>query len=211
MIIDHNNKTYRRIHSLSGVNKYNGAYYYSKEIVRNIIPRVETDRNWVTVRVENEAFDHSVVFIHNNKETDCYEYLRNYKDLILVCGIPETMDKVKHLGTPIYVPLSIDVAEVSKYRCEKTKDVAYAGRPSKRQGKLWDVDHIEGVRREMMLQQMAQYRYVYAVGRSAIEARCLGCEILRYDPRYPDVSIWKVIDNSEAAQILQNELDKIDG
>ena len=52
---------------------------------------------------------------------------------------------------------------------------------------------------------------MYAVGRSAIEAKCLGCRIKPYDKRFPDPRIWKVVDNKDAAKILQRELDKIDG
>ena len=69
MIIDHNYPTYRKKrNSLDYGNQHNGAYYYSKEIVKNIIPNVKTDRNWVTVRATNlpkEIMDHSIVFIHN--------------------------------------------------------------------------------------------------------------------------------------------------
>ena len=62
--------------------------------------------------------------------------------------------------------------------------------------------------RERLLKKMAQYKKIYAVGRTAIEARALGCEILPYDPRFPDVDRWKVIDNLEAAKMLQEELDR---
>ena len=58
---------------------------------------------------------------------------------------------------------------------------------------------------------MAEYRRVYAVGRCAIEAKCLGCEVLPFDPRYPDPELWQVLDNKDAAAILQKELEKIDG
>lgn len=54
--------------------------------------------------------------------------------------------------------------------------------------------------------EMAKYRKVYAVGRTAIEARALGCEIGAYDPRYNNVSIWKILDNSDAAVLLQKAL-----
>ena len=64
--------------------------------------------------------------------------------------------------------------------------------------------------RKNLLAKMASYRKVYAVGRTAIEARALGCEILPYDPRYPDPSIWQVIDNKEAARILAGHLKNID-
>ena len=57
---------------------------------------------------------------------------------------------------------------------------------------------------------MAKYKRVYAVGWTAIEAKILGAEVLPYDSRFPDPRVWKVIDNSEAAVILQQKLDKIE-
>ena len=55
MIIDHDNSEYRRRWNRIGSDRYNGAFYYSKEIVANIIPNVRTDRNWVTVNVRGKA------------------------------------------------------------------------------------------------------------------------------------------------------------
>ena len=197
---------------MAGPNKYNGAFYYSIEIVKNIIPKVKTDRNWVTAKVPGQAFDHCIYFIHNNINIGGYEFLKEYDDVILVCGVPETVEKVSHIGKAIYLPLSIDVSEVEQYRRKQYKDVAYVGRNSKRNGlPLWNVDCIEGMRRQKLLERMAEYRQVYAIGRCAIEAKCLGCEVLPFDPRYPDPELWQVLDNRDAAKILQNELDKIDG
>ena len=65
-IVDHDHPVYRRKRMQAGRNKWNGAYYYSKEIVDNIIPLVKTDRNWLTINVPEVAYDHSIVFIHNN-------------------------------------------------------------------------------------------------------------------------------------------------
>ena len=63
---------------------------------------------------------------------------------------------------------------------------------------------------EELLKEMAKYKNVYAVGRTAIEAKILGCNILPYDPRFKDPSIWKVVDTMEAVSLLQKELDEID-
>lgn len=213
MIIDHDHPKYReKWETISKSNRYNGAFYYSKEIVKNIIPNVNTDRNWVTLNIIGEAYDHSIVFIHNNLNPDHYDWLSDYSDLVLVCGIPETCEKVAHLGKTIYLPLSVDVKYVEQFKVPKTRKKAYVGRPSKRRGVYFDLDveYIEGLPRELFLKCVAQYEQVYAVGRAAIEAKILGCDILPYDDRFPDPSRWVVFDNSEAARYLQIELNKID-
>lgn len=214
MIIDHNHPQYRIKWRAARKNQHNGAFYYSKEIVKNIIPNVKTDRNWITVNVQGVGCDHAIVFIHNNLHPENYEWLRKYKDLILVCGIPETVEKVAHIGKAIYLPISVDVDYVKQFKvAEKTKEAAFVGRPAKRRGLDLpeNIDVIEGLPREQLLKAMADYKTVYAVGRCAIEAKILGCKLKAYDPRFPKVSRWKVLDNLKAAKMLQEELDKIDG
>lgn len=216
MVIDHTHPEYMRKWNICGRNKWNGAYYYSKEIVKNIIPNVETDRNWVTVNIPGHAADHSIVFIHNNLHPERYEWLKRFDDIVLVCGVPETVEKVQHIATAIYLPLSIDVKYVEGFRVpEDIRDgVAFVGRKQKRRMKGTklpkDVNIIEGLPRPKVLEAMAKCRQVYAVGRTAIEARALGCQVLPYDERFPDPDRWAVIDNKEAAQILQTKLDAID-
>lgn len=211
-IIDHDDLRYRARWADCNVNRFNGAFYYSKEIVKNIIPLVKTDRNWITVNTLGIGYDHSIVFIHNNKHPERYEWLTKYKDLVLVCGVPETCEKVKHLGKAIYLPLSVDVEYVKRFKAEKTKDCAFAGRLIKKRGLELPIncDILGGLPRTKLLPAMAEYKTIYAVGRTAIEAKILGCEIGAYDPRFPDLSIWKVIDNKEAAKILQDKLNEID-
>lgn len=213
MIYDHTSKPYRAKWKLSGDDKFNGAYYYSQEIVANIIPEVETDRNWVTINAPSQCEDHSIVFIHNNLDTSLYDWMSIYDDLILICGVESTCEKVKHLGTPIYLPLSIDVKEVEEHKvAKKTKKVAYVGRKMKRTFNLPEgIDYLEGMPRELLLDELAKYKKIYAVGRCALEAKVLGCEVLPYDDRFPDPSVWEILDNKEAAKILQSKLDEIDG
>lgn len=214
MIIDHTRPEYlKKWKQLTG-GKHNGAFYYSQEIVKNIIPNVETDRNWITVNVQGTGCDHAIVFVHNNAKPSNYDWLRKYDDLVLVCGIKETVKKVSHLGRAIYLPLSIDVEYVEQFKVEnKTKDAAFVGRKSKLQyGSVPDgVEIISGLPREELLKTMAEFRTVYAVGRVAIEARVLECKLKAYDRRYPGVNRWRVIDNRDAARMLQLQLDKIDG
>lgn len=211
MIIDHNHPMYRLKWYNAGNNKYNGAFYYSKEIKKHFIPNIETSRNWITVNIPNVGMSHSIVFIHNNLHPENYKHLEKYEDLILVCGIKSTMKKVKHLGKTIYLPLSIDTEYVSKFKCEKTKETAFIGRLAKGVGYNFgdDVDIISGMPRGELLPIMAQYKKVYAVGLTAIEAKCLGAEILPYDPRYPK-DIWDVIDIRDAAKMLKRKLNRID-
>ena len=207
-VFSHESPAYKKI----GVE--NGAYLYSKEIVKYFIPNVDTNRNWVTIRVKPYAFDHSIVFIHNNVDMNKYDYLEKYHDLILVCGVPATCTKVAHLGKPIYLPLSVDVKEVEKYKVQrKTKDICYAGRKGKiNSDKVSSfIDRLEDLPHEKLLKQMAKYKYVYAVGRTAIEAKILGCQVLPYDDRYPDTSIWSILDSNDAWHILEAQLNKIDG
>ena len=212
MVISHESPLYRLRWERAGDNRYNGAYYYSVEIVRNIVPKVDTDRNWVTICSTGECLDHSVVFVHNNNNPGRYSWMSAYEDLVLVCGVPSTCGKVAHLGRAVYLPLSVDVPYVERFRAPKTRGTAYVGRPGKRNGiDLGDADLLEGMPRDELLARMAEYERVYAVGRCAIEARVLGCEVLPYDPRYPDPAIWKVVDNAEAAEMLQRILDDIDG
>ena len=215
MIISHEHPAYKPRRRRAGQNKYNGAYYYSQEIVKNIIPNVETDRNWITVNIKGVGCDHAIVFIHNNLHPSLYEWLKwyRYKDLVLVCGILETVEKVQHLGKAIYLPLSVDTEYVKQFRTEKTKGAAFVGRRSKRRGVEFPegVDFLEGLPREELLARMAEYETVYAVGRCAIEAKVLKCKLKAYDERFPKVSRWKVLDNKDAAKLLQAELDRIDG
>ena len=102
---------------------------------------------------------------------------------------------------------------VSQFARDKDKDVCFAGRENKRlRGNVpADVEYIEGLPRKMFLSELARYEKAYAVGRCALEAKALGCEILPYDDRYPDPDVWQVIDNKESVKILQKELDRIDG
>ena len=204
-----------------GVGRHHGCYYYSKEIVENIIPLVDTDRNWVTVNVPGRCWDHSIVFIHNNLNPQWYRWLNNYKDLVLVCSLPfavENMKKVCPKHKVVFIPLSVDVEYVKQFRVKKTKKAAYAGRlvklnknvPEERRAIPDGIDIIGGMDRESLLKAMAPYKTIYAVGRTAIEAKILGAKIGIYNILCPQ-DIWTVVDNSEAALVLQEKLDIIDG
>ena len=212
LIVDHMHPAYLRRWRNSGANRYNGAYYYSREIKELMIPELRTDRNFILVNQPGVGCDHAVVFLHHNLHIKRYEWLQDYRDLILICGVPDTVRKVRHLGRAAYLPLSIDVRECMRHRREKDLDVAYVGRRSKRKQYKFDanVDILEGMERGRLLDQVARYRQVYAVGRCAIEARALGCEVLPFDERYPNPELWQVRDSLEAVPILQEIIDKVD-
>ena len=193
--------------------KFNGAYFYAKEIEENIIPLVKTDRNWITIMVGKKCLDHSIYFIHNNLYPYKYNFIKNYKDVIVVSGTPETARRVRTLGHSLYLPLSVDVDHVKQFKPKrKTKEVCYAGRKCKIYSELVpkEVPRLGGMEHDELLKEMGKYKKVYAVGRTAIEAKILGCEVLPYDPRFPDPDVWQILDNKDAAKILQEELDYYD-
>lgn len=214
MIINHESPIYEAQRAKLHASRHNGAYYYSIDICKNIIPRIKTDRNWITIMIEKQCLDHSIYFLHNNLYPYKYNFIKNYNDVIVVAGTPETARRCRNLGRAcIYLPLSIDVDYVKIFKAKrKTKDVCYAGRANKIYSELVPegTDMLCNLEHDELLKQMAKYKRVYAVGRTAIEAKVLGCEVLPYDPRFPNPDVWEVLDNKDAAKILQTELDKYD-
>ena len=207
MIISHEDEAYRPFCE-------NGAHIYSELICKFFIPNIETDRNWVTINV-NKCMDHSIVFIHSNLNTlKKYGYLKNYKDLILVCSQYSTMKVVQNLGKTIYLPLSIDTHYVENFRkLQHERYACYAGRRGKVNIKLMRdnrVDLLCDLPHDELLRRMANYKYVYAVGLTALEALCLNCNLLPYDVRFPDVRAWKLLDIRTMIPILQQKLDDYD-
>lgn len=195
-------------------NRNNGAYWYSVEIAEHFIPAVETDRNWVTLGYHGKCFDHSIVFAHSNLYPEIYSYLEPFDDLVLVCSWPQQMEAVERYGKPVFLPMSVDVENVKRYRREKDRDICFAGRAEKCTDELRytpGIDFISEVDRDTFLTELARYRRVYAIDRVAIEAKILGCEVLPYDRRFPDPDFWEVIDSREAARMLQKILDEVDG
>ena len=211
MIISHESPIYQAQREKLGPSFHNGAYYYSVDIVKNIIPNVKTDRNWVTIMVNHECLDYSIYFLHNNLYTYKYNFLKNYKDVIVVAGTPETAQRCRNVGVAcIYLPLSIDVEHVKQFKAKrKTKDVCYAGRAFKiySENVPEGVDKLCNMEHDDLLKEMGKYNQVYAVGRTAIEAKVLGCEVLPYDPRFPNPGVWEILDNKDAAKLLQEGLD----
>lgn len=223
MIIDHTHPEYVKLRKKTGKGKYNGCYYYSKEIVENIIPNVKTKRDWNVVGRELDGMhDGMILFLHDNATPWHYDWLKNYKDLVLVCSSQYTADSVRYWGKTILLPMSIDTEYVKQFRTEKTKGTCFVGNVwvknnirkvtyppnSAFPGK---VDSFSSLPREKLLKELAKYRRCFAIDRCAQEAKVLGCELLELDTRYSVDNVGQVLDNRDAAKILQKELDKIDG
>lgn len=198
---------------------HNGAYYYSQEIVKNIIPNVKTTRNWDTLGMKSVgSLDHSIVFLHHGINPDkVYGWLDSYEDQILVCSTPGTLNWAKSKGKKaIFLPLSIDVEYVKQFRTEKTKRACYAGNrwAFKREDEDKNIPSYvdfppKDMPREEMLKFIAEYRELYAIGRCALEGLVLNCEIKPFFHKCMNPDRWKVLDNREAAEILRNELKKL--
>lgn len=219
MIIDHTHPGYVKLRKSIGQGKYNGCYYYSKEIVENIIPRVRTWRDWNTVGRDLDGMhDGMIVFLHDNSTPWNYEWLHKYKDLVLICSSKYTMDSVIYSGHTVLLPMSIDTEYVKRFRvAKKTKGTCFVGNRWVKDN-MTDpgvlaadkVDFFSGFRREKLLKEVAKYRRAYAIDRCAQEVQVLGCELLPIDTRYHCDEVGRVLDNREAAVMLQNALDKID-
>lgn len=215
MNITHEHPEYRELRFKCGKGRFNGAYYYAKEIEKNIIPRVKTKREWNTVGRDLEGMhDGMIVFLHDNSTPWHYQWLRNYNDLILVCSSQYTADSVKYSGKTILLPMSIDTKYVKRFRTEKTREICFVGnvwvRNNARKKITGNVDFFSALPREELLEELAKYKAAYCIDRCKLEALTLNCKVLPLDVRYGCDDVDKVLDNRDAAKILQKELNKID-
>lgn len=213
MIISHLSPEYLKL----PIEHNNGAFYYSKEMYENVLPHIKTDRNWILINAEQCCFDHSIVLIHNNAHPERYQWLAEYKDLILICSTIKTLNTLIEMFPHfhcIFIPLSIDTKYVKQFKAKrKTRNIAYFGRSAKMPKSIEEddsIDKIYGLNREEILKEVAKYKKVYAIGRCAVEAKCLGCEVISHEGEYENKS-WNVIDNKEIIPELQKLLDDIDG
>ena len=195
----------------------NGAYYYSKELLENVVPYIKTDRDWVLINVWKQCYDRAIVFIHNNKNPERYYWLADYKDLILVCSQPKTLKIMIEMFPKfhcILTPLSIDVEYVKKFKAKrKTKDTAYFGRQEKCPARILEdktIDKLFSTNREQLLREVSKYRNVYAIGRCALECLCLGCKVMNHEGEYENMK-FVLVDNKEIIPELQRLLNEIDG
>ena len=215
-IFSHLSKEYKDHCKKFNITTNNGAFYYSKEIYENIIPRIKTDRNWVLVNIDGCCYDHAIVFIHNNKNPEHYYWLKDYKDLILVCSNIKTLKFMIEMFPKfhcILIPLSIDKKYVEKFKVKrKTKDTVYFGRLEKCPVEVLEndkIDKIVGNERDKLLKEVAKYKNAYAIGRCALEAKCLNCNVKSHRGEYKNID-FKLLDNSEIIPELQQILNDID-
>lgn len=215
MIISHEHPEYQKIRNRAQ-HKNHGCWFYSNEIVDNIIPRVKTWRSWNTVGRDLPGMgDHFIVFLHDNSTPWNYEWLKKYKDLVLVCSSKYTMDSVKFSGRTIFLPMSIDTEYVKQFRVpEKTKDTCFYGNPwvleNSNTTLVDETEVISNMPREGALKEVAKYEWCYAIDRCAQEAITLGCRLAHIETRYSCDNFSRVLDNRDAAKILQEELDKLE-
>lgn len=220
MIISHEHPEYQKIRN-KAQHKNHGCWFYSNEIVDNIIPRVKTWRNWNTVGRDLPGMgDHFIVFLHDNSTPWNYAWLKKYKDLVLVCSSKYTMDSVKFSGRTVFLPMNIDTEYVKQFIVpEKTKDTCFYGNPwvleNSEGGELLKdedlgIEFITNVPREEALKEVAKFKRCYAIDRCAQECQVLGCELLPLYTRYSCDNFSRVLDNRDAAKILQEELDKLE-
>jgi len=215
-MITHDSPEYIARRKALGKAKYNGCYYYSKEIVENIIPRVKTSRDWNTVGRECTGMcDGMIVFLHDNSCPWNYKWLKNYEDLVLVCSSEYTALSVAYSGHVVKLPMSVDTKYVSQFKTKKDKDTCLVGnvwvKENARTKIPGEVDILTSLPRVELLKQLARYKRAYAIDRCAIEAKVLGCELLPLDTRYSVDNVGEVLDNRQAAKLLQQELNKIGG
>ena len=216
MIIDHNHPGYLEIRNKQTGGKNNGCWFYSNEIVNNIIPNVKTWRGWNTVGRELDGMqDHMIVFLHDNAYPWNYDWLKNYEDLVLVCSSKYTRDSVKFFGHTVLLPMSIDTEYVKQFKTKKTKDTCFVGNIWVKANTTTKIPegtvYLENMPREELLKELAKFRKAYAIDRCKLEALCLDCEVQDMETTYGCDNVGEVLDNREAAKILQSELNKIDG
>lgn len=195
----------------------NGAYWYSKELLERVIPKIKTDRDWVLINAEHNCTDHAIVFIHNNAHPERYEWLAPFKDLVLVCSAVKTLNTMIEMfpkAHSIFIPLSIDVDYIKQFKAKKkTKNICYYGRLEKcPQEILADetIDKLGDGDRDKLLKQVAKYKTVYAIGRCSLEAQALGCDVKSHSGEYEGVK-FELLDNEDIIPELQRLLNEIDG
>ena len=218
IIQDHNTTEYLIAQSTLKSGKFNGAYFYSKEIVESFIPNIKTTYNWQTINHQT-APEHTIVFVHSNNALERYDYLLKYNDIILVCSTHNSLNQLKRKGHKkvIYVPLSIDTDYLDNFKNHNKKEGIIATgnqwaftTETKNYFKNNNIKHYYDIPREELLTLIANAETVYAIGRTAMEAIYLGANVIQPDKEYPVEKYTTYYKQEDAIRILQEEINKYD-
>ena len=173
--------------SSSTSSKKNGAYWYGLEIETNILPKIDANVivyvNGASLYEAREVPDGSVVVTHDNANTERTYRKLFKKNVLFICSKQSTADKLAKIGEKAaYIPLSIDMAYVAKYkRAKKTKDTAFVGNAwSFKRDYLASlpktIKQLSDMPREELLTEMSKYKNIIAEGRCMMEAQILGAK-----------------------------------
>ena len=202
----------------------NGLNSYTHLIEDKMAPLLNTERPIDSMGLSAlRSADHAIVFIHHNLSPDThYDWLHKYRDLVLVTGIPATYSLLQFaFPEPDYhiilQPVPVDTDYISQFKAKHTLHYAYAGNPYDfKQSDLHhflppDTPMLTGLPHDQLLREMSLYKYIYAVGITAVEAQVLGCKLKQCDSRFPNPELtFPVTDYKDAVQNIQTHLDFID-
>ena len=219
ILVDTNDVNYNALYNQLGGARHNGLYYYAKTIENYIIPKVKTSRPWNTIGLKACGGQNGmIVFIHANLQPEKdYTWLKKFTNIVCVSNSRRTAEKMLPYSYSIYLPPSVDVKGVRKIagKVKKDQDSCFAGNPWPAYRKEIDtfvpawVHRFGTMPREELLPILAHYKNVYAIGLTAVEARALGCNIMKRTERY-DPEDFPLFDCEDAAKCLQVALDLVD-
>jgi len=200
--------------------KFNGAYYYAREIEEIMLPLLKTDRNVFTIHVPNIGIDNALIWAHSNIQLESvYNHWHKYKDLVFIVSQKQTYDKLICLfpnDKIIYLPLSIDFSYLDKFKyMGQRKGSVYFGNVWAERHSIFEkipksVNRLHDVPRKRGLEIIARAETVYACGRCYLESLYLNPKgTIHVKPDYATDDLV-LIDTHEAVKLLQKELDKIE-
>lgn len=199
--------------------KHNGLYYYAKTLEKDVAPFLNTDRliNLIGLKACGGE-DRMILFVHNNltPEKD-YAWSKCYDDVIYVSNTKRSYEYMKNYGHSLYLTPCVNVKEVKKFGrgVKKDQEACFAGNPwpayrdeIDKYVPAW-VHRFGTMPREELLPIIAHYKKVYAMGCTAVEARALGCKIMKRSEEY-DPEDFPLLDVKDAIRILQNKIDEVE-
>lgn len=185
---------YKRWWLRQGDGRFNGAYWYAKEIEDIILPEIKSNAfiNTVAVAIHlpYQIPIGAFVVAHDNHQTiQRYRKLFN-KGITWICSLDTTQMVLEQAGEKTaFIPLSVDSEYVSQFETtEKTEGTAFFGNSWGFKQKYLnelkkggEVAILSKAPRHDLLAKVAKYENVIAEGRCAIEAQMLGCNVTAPD------------------------------